>query len=647
MQQQSDSHSAVENKNILLRFHNEYRKNKSIKKSKLLDNLPKNLKTNAKMEYINKLGRNITEKEFVGLLLYQTQGADWVNLYYLIKYYNLQLDDNKMIIFTKEFPYSSIKQEALYIWWIMNYVYSHPLLSKYINTQLSFQMQERLEIGIFPTSDNFKYDHIFDKIKIALEVNEQHHNTNKQKLIDEKKKSLCKLHGIILMTISTNDAINYEKHKYNVFTKALENNAIITDLLNRVCENLARKSAWYTGSGSNLHKCIKSLLLLYIRKRAGRQPTIQIKNDLDYFKRLDVYHDEIDDECEYVVDEYIDNELNNKLAESCKNSKYLYEFQIEYFNNVLSALLKDFNFRQDYITKVFVETLVDSQINILDYSKKNIKKFNTIEKRFINMEFNNAKLVLLNFNESNNEFLKLFEFKTRSLQNSNNSKNIKFKEIIELFKIKTNEVLNFRQNINYICKIDPNSNNDDVMFSWLDINDIINKYEDLELEFSKILQLYYKHLDVMYENIINRMKAYHETIVSTSSDFYNYQTRVVEKYNKKITDKIVNVIKYINDTNGMDIITASNLIEKLKKLKINDNLPTVNIIDNSVNEQTIYNKSDFEKIARDNIADRIEVINNEFEVLIASVENIKEVKNEQTIIYISDSDAESESDVDI
>ncbi len=181
---------------------------------------PKNLQTPAKLKFIDSLPDEITEKQFVELLQYQTIGADYVNVDYLLDYYGTKCDDNMMPIFTDDFLYMNLKPQALYTYVIVKNLQTHPIFKNYQNL-LQFTFEKRLETNLFPANKNFKYDLAFNDRNIAIEIDEEHHkiakSKNRQNYIDEQKTALVKILGKVLFRIKTFDVVDIKKIKTRVY----------------------------------------------------------------------------------------------------------------------------------------------------------------------------------------------------------------------------------------------------------------------------------------------------------------------------------------------------------------------------------------------------------------------------------------------
>jgi hypothetical protein len=528
-----------------------FKYNNTTNYKELSKDFPHNLKTEAKIKFAKKnFEENITEEDFVELLCHNTYSADFVNLYYLIKYFQLEKDDNGMIIFNDVFSYGSIKQEALFIWWIVDMVYNHPMFSKYTNKLLSFSLEKRLEINILPTNDNFRYDQIFNNLNLAIEVNEKHHEKELTKRNDKIKKSLCKLHGIVLKPINI----------------------------------------------------------------------VQI------------------------IPNYVEADFDRDIIENIYNSEYLANYKKEYLNLLLSSMLSNFKFRQDYITKIFIESIIDFQIDSIEFVKKDNNLYNiTNELKMTKDDFNKYNNVLTKFTHNSEDFIKLFEFKLKSLENN---KIIKLLDIVKLCNITDDYLSQFIRLSCNSCKIINNSNTDNILLSWFDINTILfNEHIDIFRELRNILQIYYRYIDTIYETIIRRMKWFNDLNKSSSADFYKYQYRISRKINNKIKSAKEEAVRIINEFK-LKQPTLRSIIQSINDIKIFE--LHNNDVDIPENPLSLSFDLDLEQISRTDINNRIDKINNEFEVVYKDIHDKLESKllTNSEIIKDFDTEPESESDFD-
>jgi hypothetical protein len=160
-----------------------------------------NSDSNSLLPPINDIIENITESSFVDFLRFQTQGKDWKNYIYLIKYFNLKKDDNRMIIFTEEFPFDNrIKKEALFIWHIFECIQNNETLGKHINTSvMMYDLQTKFDLDFLPSQKNKRFDIVFPKLAMAFEIDECHPQGNTNDILKTAK---LQLHGVHVLRIN-------------------------------------------------------------------------------------------------------------------------------------------------------------------------------------------------------------------------------------------------------------------------------------------------------------------------------------------------------------------------------------------------------------------------------------------------------------
>ncbi len=617
-----------------------FKSNPTIKKDKLVKDLPDGIKTGANLTYIKEnWGDNVSELEFVNLLRNFTHGGNWISFDYLIKYFDLSIDSNNMIIFTKDFPYRSVRKEALFIWWQVNLLRNHPIYKNYMDNQLVFHLQQRLEIGIFPTNENFKYDACFSKRDLGFECNEGHHETTKQKVIDARKKALAKFHGILLMSLRTNSVVNIN-HIKSAIHKNFERdlNDCRSNILNMIIDEFSDIAIT-----PEIKDLIEYKLIAEIKTKLKKKYTKKT------YKQLAEYSDQFSTEMDNNITNVckskmyiLDNLVNDLISKTIKDSQYLKEYMYEFFDKMLCSLLKDFDFRQDYIVVIFKESLVDilkKNVNYIKYIKENKSLYSqdNYSKALSEKtnEFIEIKMVLEKFISNSDDFLKLFNIKTQSLNDPNIPNIITFEIIIDLLGIfDVNDINEFRILLNYICNLDLNLSNDDIRQSWIDLNMIFRKYSNNTL-LTIMLILYYTMLDTMYENIIRRNSYHDASIICKSSDYYTYMSRVqkknaesIEARDEKILDQLRNNKQITTKVLGITAAIISNSSAKsLPEYEVSD-IPLIKT----------YNSNDLEMISRTNIEYRVKQICDEFDELI--------IDNDMPVL-INENDCHSEeSDVD-
>ena len=597
----------------------------------IIISLPKksNLSTGAKITYLEELKNkkiqkneepSLNIKEFADFLNKMTHGKDFINFHFLIKFYNLNLDDNGMIIFTDEFRYSSIKEEALYIWWIINSIKTHSMFSKYPDL-LSYCFQNKLENGILPSARNFKYDLIFNKLGIALEVDESHHDEiAKQRDNDLVKKSLCRLHGTLIQSLKADNVINksafYHYIKLDVSYDENAHNDLCSDIKNDMLAYLAGRFIEVDIYDSRILKFIRYFLYklakmtspdngalknyivrkselkavlqdeynTYIPKRTPKQQLkislrkiCKIKektfNSAEY---LDKLFEEIQSEFLKICKSHVKlleiKLLDKHCIKYCKNSKYLDQFKTQFFNILLCSMINDFDFRQDYITKIFLVNLVNSQKEKIKRYKSDTHNYNNIESDYAYEFISDLNNVLQKFSNNNSEFISLFKFKSESLINVHSPNIIKLASIIEIIKIDEADVKTLHSFVKTLFNIDTTLSDEDILLSWEDISSILTKFRGVSSEMRDVLLFYYQQLDRLYENIISRIVYFSNEIKPTSSDFYTYMNRVVEHFtSKSITFDIFDRRPYLPIKNSFDSsdytkLSISNITQQILQL---------------------------------------------------------------------------------
>ena len=576
-------------------IHEDFQENETKNKNKLIKKLPKQYKTKTKLEYINKLGEDITEEEFVGLLLIQTHDYDYINYEYFIKYYDLKLDNNNMIIFNDRFTYTMCKMERLYIWWIIKNLELHPMFSKYMDGQLQYTLQRKLEDKIFAMKDNFKYDLCFIERNIGIEINENHHSKKLEKYKDWQKVSLAKFHGIAMINLITDKCDNITNFVKDLYKNKKQKTSICKDIIN------------YLGLPEtiDLYNHVSDLLQSGLLTKMGRSANKTLKNDIKRFNGNKRY--------KIVTKKYINIEIDKYVQLYIYNSPYLKEFLENLYDYLLCSLLSDYDFRQNYISKVFLEKMISLQYTQIT----NI--YNETDPEYIDyvkIDFSNINKICKKLNlKTDNECVKLFDYKKRSLVDPKNPDVIKLLEVLDICDLNINNmnIINkFIFMVEKCCNFKRNSININSLISWKDINKIIIKCE-LNQTLRDTLLLYYNEIETIYENIAERTKTHSLRITSTSDDYDNYMNRVKKKtivFEKRALNKFVN--KYIKD---FGTIVKDNVLDNLKdssRILDKEFKRKVSIIDTNSNIVTNYNCDDLYMIGLTDNETRIDNLYNEF-----------------------------------
>lgn len=328
-----------------------------------------------------------------------------------------------------------------------------------------------------------------------------------------------------------------------------------------------------------------------------------------------------------MISENVNDVIDNLAASHAKNSQYLKDKLHELHDIMTCSLLKDYDFRQNYINIIFKESMIDELDKQYKYINliKNKAIYNNIANRKKD-KFNELRNILGNFigNKSSKDFETLLKFKTRSFQNLANTNVIKFEEVIELLDVKSNEINNTRESINIICDVGVEISNNDILLSWLDINKILLDHDE-NLDLASILLMYYMRIDNIYENIIRRINAHNLRITSNENDYYTYMNRIKKKYEVNR----VNIIDRLNRDKKISDDTVSIIDKVLDKKKI----PEINLVKSTIHID--YNKDDLEKLNRFDTS-RFDTICYNFDIMLNTTENTKIIE------LIGSSDEESD-----
>jgi hypothetical protein len=614
----------------------------------MIDDFPINLKTKGKKEYLDELGNEIDELTFVNFLMYQTHGSDYINFEYLIYYYKLNQDLNNMIIFTNKFLYTDVKKEPLYIWWILNILEEHPMYSKYMKTLMKISPQKRLEVGVLCTRENYKYDASLDELDIAFECNETHHKLTKEKIKDSEKEALVKFHGKALISLITDNVVDVKKIKQFHYKSILYNNDICEELMKIISFEITNQKIKINSRliESKLKSMIKYILKF---KDINNNAYNNYYSKEDKRKILGIITEKLDD--------FVFSKINTDISNSILNSTYLKKFRNDLCDKILCSALKHYEFRQDYITIIFKESVIDmltENINGLEYMINNEILYNYDNQKYIKLktkkiEYINTIKNTLDICITDPEIIiKFFKIKTESIKNPNNNCVITIYIIIEFIKIDKKDIPLLRIILNLVCNISLDILDKDVAISWENFA-ILLEYYDKNPELCAILKIYYTMLDTMYENIIARIKAHDDSIISTSNDYYKYMHRIQKKEVNKCDKVICEINKLdISNINKKHIknIISKNTILLYKTNKTNNEFgessdesddeitPVSNLnnnIENTNKDFKTYALNDLEKINRTNIEGRVNNLYKKYDLLINSDTTFITVKEESEL----------------
>ena len=610
--------------------NNEFNEILTINKVKLKNDMPLNLKSPIKLNLLNTFGDNVTQEQFVELLMIQKSGADFLNIIYLIKYHNLKLDENGMIIWNELCAYNDFCYEAINNWYIWNTLSKHTMFSKYMNKLLEFKLQTRLEGGMFSTIQNFKQDLCFPNANMIVECNEGHHEKPAQKILDAEKIALNKMNGNCVISLYTNSIVNIVDIKKTIYNNLCDN---VDDALTILLETIYFEEAIVDEEDK---KIIAMRTITEIRNyfKIKYTPLNHKKNLIKYNK---IYRSKyILITIKKVLQKYFII-INETIHAKILNNSYLKCYISALLDILLSACLKDFEFRQDYIQMILVENLIDrieSDIKYIPHIQNVIKikypgKYQDIYDTKIK-SYKNINYILTEFKNDSEQFTLLFELKKKSIIDPSNTYFITIENLTKLFRILEDNIIDiedFEILVKTTCNIDTNIQNINILISWNQLLDLIFAY-DGKPSLQRVLMVYYRELDLIYEIIIRRLSENSKRIGCTPNDYNNYLGRIYKKITTNVVDKYKNNVKKLtNHINGLNIIVAKFVGTTLAVPGITL-VPDIITPPKTVCEEIVGFKyimvSDIEKITRINRVERLAELNEMFEALtiVVKVQNV-------------------------
>jgi hypothetical protein len=181
---------------------------KYIQNEEFINLLPEYLQLpgTTKSAIVNELPKRVTEKHLLEILLTMHNGYEYMSFYYLFKKYGK---------FNDIFRYRSIKQEAYYIYIILENLTRCPFISQYINHDImNFIFQDKIEVLILPSVNQFKFDKCFPQLNIILEINEYAHESAINRENDMVKEALAVLCGMALSSLRIRDVFDMTEYHY-------------------------------------------------------------------------------------------------------------------------------------------------------------------------------------------------------------------------------------------------------------------------------------------------------------------------------------------------------------------------------------------------------------------------------------------------
>lgn len=624
----------------MLHFYNEtydvYSKNNTIDSKELISKIPDNLKTPAKLAMFNTFGENITQLQFIRLLMYQTTGADLINIVYVARYYNLKYDNNQMLIWTEECPYTSFKQETVNNWYIWHVLNTHAMFSKY-STLCEFKLQARLECNIFAPKENFRDDLYFPNLHLINATNEAQHLTMPQRILDAEKIALNKMNGNSVISLYTTSLVDVKSIKKTMQIDLCANkDEVLQILLNSICtaHNVIDVKSINIIRTHMVMKIRSYFNIVYVLKSHTK--------NVNKFNAL-VNSSAINDTTTQVLNEYL-IVVNQTIHEQIYNNNYLKCYKSTLLDIVLSSCLHDFNFRQDYIQVILGENLVDlmrSDVNYLQHIEiivlaQQPRHYQDMYDTKVNL-YKKYKKISEQFIDKPIDFVNLFNLKLKSLREPNNDCVITFAELCKLFKCKTQvDIENIKIIIYVTCNIGTTTQNNEIYISWKQLQRAI--FASKEIKLQQLLLFYYTEVDSIYEIIISRLQQDAKRFICTPDNYNNYTGRLYKKFSTAINKYKTfakNMLKHnaglngiINELRGTSFTSAETLpthhMSQPAKTVLEPLLGFVEII-----------MPDATRLAHTNIRQRISDINTDFTML---TEKYVVVKNDIDTDFVDPDD---------
>lgn len=578
----------------------------------LIINLPANLKTPAKLKFLKTFGKEITQEQFVQLLMYQTTGADFMNIVYIAKYYKLDYDTNKMLLWTEACPYVSLKQEAINNWHIWHTLSTHAMFSKYM-TLCEFKLQNRLEYSIFPTRENFRDDLHFVNLALINSTNEKQHHLKSQQILDAEKIALNKMNGNSVISFYTNSMVDIVQIKQTVYKELYTDHDGILDTI------LQQIYAECNVMDAHVQTLIKHYTLSVIRVYFKKTSTIAQKKNIIVLTAMSnaaVYITSIT----HIVNNYLQI-VNRTIHIAIRNNNYVKCYMSTLLDTLLSACLNNFEFRQDYIQTIVMENLLESMNSDLDYlyylqSLQIVNKKNMYDQKEV--AFNNLQSTAQLYIDKPQDFIRLFALKVKSLQNTNNTKVITFTDICNLYELNnTEEIHELRDFLNIACCIKVCITDLDIRISWKQLQVILFTYNN-KISLQRVLSLYYTEIDTIYEVIISRLQADAKRLICTPDNFTNYSGRMYKKFSTVINKYKISLQTMTTHNTGLNLIiskfSGTTLQDTHTMPKHDIVVPPATVLE-SIIGFTYIDLPDAKQIANADTAIRMSEINNRYNLL--------------------------------
>lgn len=204
-------------------------------KTGFIRNLPLwlgNKNCESRQEYLKKLPSIFDKEKAVKFLKIQTAGRDYAHFDVICSYYNLEYDDNNMMIFNEKISVDEVKPEPLFIWWILKLINTDPFIGKHRN-YLTFKLQDNFGNSICPMfKKDMKIDMLFDKLDIIVEIDENHHLSKRQQVKDDEKDAKAQTYGFACIRLKFYNITKEAKNKKISMNEAIRNSPVLKEFKN-------------------------------------------------------------------------------------------------------------------------------------------------------------------------------------------------------------------------------------------------------------------------------------------------------------------------------------------------------------------------------------------------------------------------------
>ncbi len=331
------------------------------------------------------------------------------------------------------------------------------------------------------------------------------------------------------------------------------------------------------------------------------------------------------------------------IVDEVTNSKYLKE-KIKELNIIMfHSMLTDYDFRQDYITMIFKEYIIEELNNkihnmkiIMSNDNIEINNQNIIKNQIENYTFLNG--IIENVMIKSSEFTKLLEIKKKCIENEDIRYVIPITSVENLFDLPNkNKIIEFKRCVllSITNKINIKSNDvDNILLSWEDINNILLKFNKSS-SITDMLLLYYIKIDRIYESINKKISSHNTRIISSEIDYNIYTNRIKEKQSYEYK-KLLTSIEKSNEISKCGYDEIEKLIKKANKFNIKKTSETI------VYKEVIID-ADYDKIIQSNLEEKHALIEEEFKKIkekvdqmqISVIDDTSDIKTEVSVVAVA------------